>query len=549
MSIPGRERRGSHEGDPSSAIHVTVQKARSIYSAALDLAQMERNIASIERSKVNDSFLDSTQTSLWSFGSERNNEYFFQSWLFLSDKVGRRVDHGYYGSDRIQALQEAFQDKGFETRIHEQYTTTNVPEIYLIIEGPLQHYRLRLGYGSRENEAEHLRQESGGREKITEIELGLNENMLFLASSARNLSLDSDEDAVASEPDEEDEFTDLLTEYAEVYQEVLQCLYEEAQVAPAKTSFVIRPPGGRDTWEESNRQLDALRHESLQTDQPTESAFSEIAGQEAAVEEAKRLVLAINNPEVFARRGVKRPKGILFYGPPGTGKTLIAKAIAIDSNAVFFEVSSSDIGTKWYGESEKKMQKVFDDANAETANGNNVIIFIDEIDALAPSRDDAHEASKKVVSVLLRNLDGLESNPRVTLIAATNRPQDVDPALKRSGRIDKIIRVGLPDKNGRAAILQVHIEKARRNATLKDELFSHDIDFGHVAQVTEGMCGADLANLINITLENKTMDEVQGRGWAPVTTEDLVQGAKVIAVIESEKRRMGYPTPFDEELR
>jgi transitional endoplasmic reticulum ATPase len=269
-------------------------------------------------------------------------------------------------------------------------------------------------------------------------------------------------------------------------------------------------------------------------------SFDEIAGQKAAVAEAKRLVLAINNPEIFEKRGVKRPKGILFYGEPGTGKTLLAKAVARETNAVFFEVSSADIGTKWYGESERLMQKVFDEANKRVEEGEKVILFFDELDSLAPSRDNAHEATRKVVATLLQNMDGMRANPNVTVIAATNRPRDIDRALKRPGRFDKLIQVGLPDEKGRAAILEVHMNKAKMSAEEPDSLFSPDVDLDKLGEVTDDMSGADLANLINLVLEDKVMAELQGEEWVPVTTEDMEKVAKRWGIIKEEKRGIGF---------
>lgn len=333
--------------------------------------------------------------------------------------------------------------------------------------------------------------------------------------------------------------------YTKAYQQVLTAIYAEEGITPKDNTVVLRPPVlNADTFtqikstETSSPAL--VTPEQLKTEH---IAFSEIAGQDAAVSEAKRLVLAINHPEVFEKRGVKRPKGILFYGPPGTGKTLIAKAVASEANAAFLEISAADVGTKWYGESERLMQKVFDIANDTVAKGQKVVLFFDELDSLAPSREDAHEAARKVVATLLQNMDGMRSNTNVTIIAATNRPQDIDPALKRPGRIDKLIPVGLPAPDGRAAILKVHMEKAKKAAGASEELFSQEIDLTQLGQVTEGMSGADLANLVNLTLEEKTMAELEGKGWTPVGTGDMLVTARKLGVIKEEKRRIGFITP------
>ncbi len=340
-------------------------------------------------------------------------------------------------------------------------------------------------------------------------------------------------------------FTQEARGYASAYKDAVDALYEaEGLQAPTK-KVVLRPPILN---EDALSEIKSVEKESPpqaveQQIRKDTTTFAEIAGQDQAVAEAKRLVLAINTPEVFEKRGVKRPKGILFYGPPGTGKTLIAKAVAGEANAMFIEVSSADIGTKWYGESERLMQKVFDSANNAVAKGQKVVLFFDELDSLAPSREDAYEATKKVVATLLQNMDGMRANPNVTIIAATNRPQDIDPALKRPGRIDKLIHVGLPDAKGRQAVLKVHMEKAKKAATAAGELFSENIDFAQIGQVTEGMSGADLANLINLTLEDKTMAELEGREWTPISTEEMLATAKKLGMIREEKRRIGFILP------
>jgi transitional endoplasmic reticulum ATPase len=272
----------------------------------------------------------------------------------------------------------------------------------------------------------------------------------------------------------------------------------------------------------------------------TKTSFDSIAGQSRAVVEAKKLVLAINHPEIYEKRGVKTPKGILFYGPPGTGKTLIAKAIALEVNAELFEVSFSDIGSKWYGESEKRIQEIFDQANNVTKSGGKAIILFDELDSMAPSRTDSYEGSKKIVSIILQNLDGFRSNKNVLIIGTTNRPEDIDSALKRPGRIDKIIPVDLPDLDDRKAILELHINKAKGNASESHDLFSPNLDTQKIAESTEGMSGADLANIINLTLETKTVLELEGLRWTPISNQDMERTLIEFDLKKKEKNKIGF---------
>ncbi len=193
--------------------------------------------------------------------------------------------------------------------------------------------------------------------------------------------------------------------------------------------------------------------------------------------------LPLRHPELFDKLGVDPPKGVLLYGPPGTGKTMIAKAVASESEANFISISGPEIISKYYGESEQKLREIFDDAEKEGPS----IIFIDEIDSIAPKRDDvAGEVERRVVAQLLSLMDGLRCRGKVIVIAATNRPNSIDQALRRGGRFDREIEIGIPDRGGRLQILYVHT----RGMPLETE-----VDLGRIADVTHGFVGADLSSL------------------------------------------------------
>jgi transitional endoplasmic reticulum ATPase len=194
--------------------------------------------------------------------------------------------------------------------------------------------------------------------------------------------------------------------------------------------------------------------------------------------------LPLRHPEIFERLGIQPPKGVLLYGPPGTGKTLIAKAVANEVDAHFISLSGPEIMSKYYGESEKGLREKFEEAEQNAP----AIIFIDEIDAIAPKRAEVQgEVERRVVAQLLALMDGLKSRGQVIVIAATNLPDSIDPALRRGGRFDREIEIGIPDKKGRLEIFQVHT----RGVPLAD-----DVKVEEFANTTHGFVGADIALLV-----------------------------------------------------
>ena len=212
--------------------------------------------------------------------------------------------------------------------------------------------------------------------------------------------------------------------------------------------------------------------------------YDDIGGMKDVIEKVREMIeLPLKYPELFERLGIEPPKGVLLYGPPGTGKTLLAKAVANEADAAFFSINGPEIMSKYYGESEENLRRVFEQAKRNAPS----IIFIDEIDAIAPKRDEvAGETERRVVAQLLTLMDGLEERGRVIVIGATNRPDALDPALRRPGRFDREIEVRVPDKEGRKEILQIHT----RNMPLAD-----DVDLDKLAEMTHGFVGADLAAL------------------------------------------------------
>jgi transitional endoplasmic reticulum ATPase len=236
--------------------------------------------------------------------------------------------------------------------------------------------------------------------------------------------------------------------------------------------------------------------------------YDDIGGCRKQMAQIRELVeLPLRHPQLFKSIGIKPPRGLLLFGPPGTGKTLIARAVANETGAFFFTINGPEIMSKMAGESESNLRKAFEEAEKNSP----AIIFIDEIDSIAPKRDKTNgEVERRVVSQLLTLMDGMKSRSNIVVIAATNRPNSIDPALRRFGRFDRELDIGIPDATGRLEILRIHT----KNMKLAD-----DVDLEKIASETHGYVGSDLASLTSeaamqqirekmdlIDLEEETID-------------------------------------------
>ncbi|MCL5679718.1 MAG: CDC48 family AAA ATPase [Candidatus Marsarchaeota archaeon] len=212
--------------------------------------------------------------------------------------------------------------------------------------------------------------------------------------------------------------------------------------------------------------------------------YEDIGGLKNEIQKIREMVeLPIRYPELFERLGIEPPKGVLLYGPPGTGKTLLAKAVANESDANFIDISGPELVSKFVGESEERLRSIFDEAKEKAPT----IIFMDEIDAIAPKREEAtNEVERRMVSQLLTLMDGMSSRGQVIVIGATNRQNAIDPALRRPGRFDREIEIGVPDRNSRREILQIHT----RNMPV-----AKDVSVEELADITHGFTGADITSL------------------------------------------------------
>jgi transitional endoplasmic reticulum ATPase len=237
--------------------------------------------------------------------------------------------------------------------------------------------------------------------------------------------------------------------------------------------------------EVSEQPAEQLTDEAPEGERETpDVTYEDIGGLDDELEQVREMIeLPMRHPELFQQLGIEPPKGVLLHGPPGTGKTLMARAVANEIDAYFTDISGPEIMSKYYGESEEQLREVFDEASENSP----AVIFIDEIDSIAPKRGDTSgDVERRVVAQLLSLMDGLEERGQVIVIGATNRVDAIDPALRRGGRFDREIEVGVPDKEGRKEILQVHT----RGMPLVD-----GIDLDQYAESTHGFVGADIAQL------------------------------------------------------
>ena len=242
--------------------------------------------------------------------------------------------------------------------------------------------------------------------------------------------------------------------------------------------------------------------------------FSDVAGEDEAKENLKEIVDYLHNPDKYKEIGASMPKGILLVGPPGTGKTMLAKAVAGEANVPFFSMSGSEFVEMFVGMGASKVRDLFKQAKEKAP----CIVFIDEIDAIGQKRNSGamggNDEREQTLNQLLTEMDGFEGNSGVIILAATNRPESLDPALTRPGRFDRRVPVELPDLKGREEILRVHAKKIR---------VSDEVDFGRIARMASGASGAELANIVNEAALRAVRD---GRKYA--TQADLEESIEVV---------------------
>lgn len=265
--------------------------------------------------------------------------------------------------------------------------------------------------------------------------------------------------------------------------------------------------------------------------------YEDIGGLGRELNQVREMIeYPLRHPEVFEKLGIEPPKGVLLYGPPGTGKTLIARAVASEVNAYFDTISGPEIISKYYGDSEEKLREIFQKAEENAP----AIIFIDELDSIAPKREESKgEVERRVVAQLLTLMDGLKSRGGVIVIGATNLPDSVDPALRRGGRFDRELEIGVPDKEGRMEILQIHT----RNVPL-----ASDIDLAKYANRTHGFVGADLALVVKEAAMSALRREFPGMNPDETISKEKLESLQVTVEDFDAALKMVQPSAMREVL-
>jgi len=383
----------------------------------------------------------------------------------------------------------------------------------------------------------------GTRFVVGEESVGLNNIIISTGFVPQNFS--EPLQLVPAPLSKRENFDTVMADFIDVFEVTVEEAYKSNNKTPPNEEMVLRPPkigtngrkeGGGGFFGDLKTPSELLG--KLEIGKP-DVRFEDVGGQEQAKKEIQGLAFALKNPELYKKWGTKPPKGIILYGPPGTGKTLMAKALASQADARFFHVEASDIASKWYGESEQIVKGIFELAGS---TGENTIIFFDEMDAIAPQREGSHEATHRVVSTLLENMDGMASHSNVMVVASTNRLKSIDPALLRAGRFDRWVEVPLPDKDGRKQIFNIHMKKAESVAGR--DLFN-TVNLEAIVPETEKSSGADIAEIIRRALEEKVRQEGTGLIPGEIITEDILREIKNYEQVSKTKREMGFVPPSE----
>lgn len=348
---------------------------------------------------------------------------------------------------------------------------------------------------------------------------------------------------------DKEKFKTTIDDFAKINEIIINELYDSFGIEKPKNTLILRaplfPPKGDEKTSLNinigggNQKLDdGLSEEQIRNlviiEKPN-ITFEDIGGINKAIKETRKIAFALENPKIYQQWGTAPAKGILLHGLPGTGKTLLAKALAHETKAEFININISDIQSKWYGESQKNIDNIF--KYCKQNKDRKFIIFFDEMDALFRDREGAHEASVSTIAVLLSNIDGISSANNVVIVGATNRKDAIDKAFLRSGRLDRLVEVPLPDAEGRKKIFDIHIKKAEK---LSERNLFTDIVWDDILKKTEKLSGADIAEIIRRALEEKIEQIQKGEQPGLVSSKDILSQIDEYEKIVKSKKRIGF---------
>jgi len=285
---------------------------------------------------------------------------------------------------------------------------------------------------------------------------------------------------------------------------------------------------------------------SLSLEQIVDVTFNDVGGCTEAKRELRNLAAGIACPTIYSDYGITPPKGVLLHGPPGCGKTMLAKALANEVNAKCIVVNLSDIGSMWYGQSEKNLADAFKQAESSAKKYGACILYFDEIDALAGKRggNDSSGVNRRIMSTFLTNLDGVNPRSKIFIVASTNDPEYLDEAFTRAGRIDRIIKIGEPAEEERKQIFDIYLSKIKSKAQ-KD--YIAEVDTSTLAREARKFSGSDIYEVIRRTCEAKMwVDyEINSEERKKLTTEDFIREVKKYDLTQAGSKGYSRPIGFN----
>ncbi len=561
-------------GEVQKPFRVEVQQPEAWFDTFKQVQEGElpRRGFTVGKVEFNDGLLANLRCSVRVMGQEKDPEiiYNLEGRMNYSPKRLEK-DGGFHPVGVVVKIAKRLREQG----VNVKFKTLENGQQLMFIDKDGQNCVINLGWASKEEMPEPEPEDYDSTSKRFKEMYGPPGRK---SSRVRSTDSETNESVYISlTPNQEDshisvnhseDLTKQVTTFSGIVELFTQAYYQAHDLKPSTTGLTMgipdwetytsddrdllaRPPAYTEYFALAFRKATEIGTFTSSEEKAAMPTFADIGGQPKAVEEARRLVMAIQHADDFAKRGVDRPKGILFKGPPGTGKTMLAMAIARKAGTEFISLSMADLANPFYGVSDQQTQEFFTRARALTSQGKDVIVFMDEVDSLMRARGGSHEATQRIVNIILQNLSGLKDNPRLTIIAATNNRDFVDEAFLRAGRIDKEVALDYPDETGRADILRTYIKKRLEKASDPTTLLIPNFDFVLAAKGLGQISPAEIANLVNLAFEEKTVADIRfqagndgGKPWSPLTVEDLLQTKERYKRTEQSEKPVGFqPAP------